>query len=246
MQDRFVGDIGDFGKYGLLRALTGIWPPLPPEDRLSLGVVWYRNEDAKGGPNEGQNVGYLFDPQNAPAYSDLDPELYACLKEIVYIRRNVDEIEASNILGENKGEVIFHEQFVPNKQNERENWFKNALDCVTGKDVVFLDPDTGILPKSYQEKRKYICPSEVKRIMNLDRRPTIIAYQHYGRDQKGREGQVNRWRDLVDGMQEHHRILGTSQRAFIILPAGDHSKRIDDRLRELTQRWSKHFIQLAL
>ena len=26
MQDRFVGDIGDFGKYGLLRALAGISP----------------------------------------------------------------------------------------------------------------------------------------------------------------------------------------------------------------------------
>ena len=38
MQDRFVGDIGDFGKYGLLRALTGTYPEAEP--RLSLGVVW--------------------------------------------------------------------------------------------------------------------------------------------------------------------------------------------------------------
>lgn len=33
MQDRYVGDIGDFGKYGLLRALCA--------HDLSLGVVWY-------------------------------------------------------------------------------------------------------------------------------------------------------------------------------------------------------------
>ena len=39
MQDRFVGDIGDFGKYGLLRALRGIHPPADP--CLNLGLVWY-------------------------------------------------------------------------------------------------------------------------------------------------------------------------------------------------------------
>lgn len=31
--------VGDIGKYGLLRALTGTWPV--DEPRLSLGVVWY-------------------------------------------------------------------------------------------------------------------------------------------------------------------------------------------------------------
>ena len=33
MQNQYVGDIGDFGKYGLLRAISG--------DPLRLGVVWY-------------------------------------------------------------------------------------------------------------------------------------------------------------------------------------------------------------
>ena len=36
MQDRFGGDVGDFGKYGLLRALAGVWPDAMP--RFSLGV----------------------------------------------------------------------------------------------------------------------------------------------------------------------------------------------------------------
>ena len=37
MQDRYFGDVGDFGKYGLLRVLSGFWA----EPRLKLGVVWY-------------------------------------------------------------------------------------------------------------------------------------------------------------------------------------------------------------
>jgi hypothetical protein len=42
VQDRYVGDIGDFGKYGLLIALCG--------HDLSLGVVWHLvpNEGATG------------------------------------------------------------------------------------------------------------------------------------------------------------------------------------------------------
>jgi len=35
MQDRYTGDIGDFGKYSLLRNLT--------RDDLCLGVIWYLN-----------------------------------------------------------------------------------------------------------------------------------------------------------------------------------------------------------
>ena len=34
MQDRYAGDIGDFGKFGLLRALSAAG--------LSIGVNWYR------------------------------------------------------------------------------------------------------------------------------------------------------------------------------------------------------------
>ena len=38
MQDKFVGDEGDFGKYGLLRTLAGIEPK--DEPRYRLGIVW--------------------------------------------------------------------------------------------------------------------------------------------------------------------------------------------------------------
>ena len=42
MQNRYAGDVGDFGKYGLLRTLCRE-PPL-----LSLGVVWYLVSDEQG------------------------------------------------------------------------------------------------------------------------------------------------------------------------------------------------------
>ena len=245
MQDRFVGDIGDFGKYRLLRVLTGLYPALPEDDRLSLGVVWYRNEGAKGGPNEGQNVGYLFDSQRAPLFNDLDPDLFSCLKDIVCNKRNLEAIEASNILGKSE-EALFYKNCVPKEQTEREKWFNDALDHIEDKDIVFLDPDTGIIPKFPKDCRKHIFLPEVDKIVNSERCQTIIAYQHYGRDPKGCESQMQQWRAATRKFTGSTRVLSTSQRAFIILPAKDHVERINDRLRELTQLWSKYFFQLAL
>ena len=48
MQDRYAGDVGDFGKFGLLRTLCELNAP-----QLKLGIVWYlvpeesHNEDGK-------------------------------------------------------------------------------------------------------------------------------------------------------------------------------------------------------
>jgi hypothetical protein len=74
VQDRYVGDIGDFGKYGLLIALCG--------HDLSLGVVWHLV------PNEGGNgahVGYLDPtPANLRRFRNCDPALYDALGEVVH------------------------------------------------------------------------------------------------------------------------------------------------------------------
>ncbi|MDA0353872.1 MAG: hypothetical protein O3A10_16950 [Chloroflexi bacterium] len=37
MQHRYTADVGDYGKYGLLRAIAGVHPATP--SRLALGVV---------------------------------------------------------------------------------------------------------------------------------------------------------------------------------------------------------------
>ena len=61
MQNQYVGDIGDFGKYGLLRHLTGMRSDAASGDALSLGVVWYLFPD--GGNNDGKFTDYLCNPK---------------------------------------------------------------------------------------------------------------------------------------------------------------------------------------
>jgi len=80
MQNRYVGDVGDFGKYGLLR---GIFQK-PPE--YKLGIVWYLVPDgygdSKSATNDGKHIAYLEDC-NKPRFRGCDEDLYDYLKSIV-------------------------------------------------------------------------------------------------------------------------------------------------------------------
>lgn len=76
MRARAAGDGGDFGKYGLLRAITrpGITKK-GGQETLSLGVVWYRHPDEKA-TNDGEHIDYL-------GPSGREDLLYDCLSKIV-------------------------------------------------------------------------------------------------------------------------------------------------------------------
>ena len=53
MQNRYTGDIGDFAKYGLLRALS---------KGKRLGVAWYLYPDEEDN-TDGRHIDYLQQPE---------------------------------------------------------------------------------------------------------------------------------------------------------------------------------------
>ena len=69
MQDRYTGDIGDYIKYALLRALS---------PSLKLGIAWYLHPD-EGHNSDGKHVQYLDYPQR---WRHLDPELVDALNRL--------------------------------------------------------------------------------------------------------------------------------------------------------------------
>jgi hypothetical protein len=99
MQDRYTGDVGDFGKYGLLRALCG----MRQSPSLRLGVVWYLvpNETHN---DDGKHTQYLR--ESKPALRDCDLALYDSLRKllvdrsgkVVQERRRTAIIEGSDVL----------------------------------------------------------------------------------------------------------------------------------------------------
>lgn len=179
MQDRFVGDIGDFGKYGLLRAICGIAPRAEP--KRSLGVVWYVPDDAtveKTSDGHGQDVGYLFDSRRRSKLRGCDCVLYDRLKEIVSENRCLAAVDQRKILGsEADREVSFYSAQLPRDRQERERWVGDAVETVSGKDIIFCDPDTGLVPKSKRgNSPQHVLASEIESFLETARSSTVVVY----------------------------------------------------------------------
>ena len=108
MQNKYVGDVGDFGKHGLLRFLSGMTDPEGPEPRLRVGLIWYMQHDEIHGTDkkkingDGRFTGYLdLTRQNMKLYGNCDPELWSKLGHLVgQDRRCVHCAEEARLLPE--------------------------------------------------------------------------------------------------------------------------------------------------
>ena len=137
MQNRYAADVGDFGKFGLLRALAGVTGP-GGGPRLSVGVVWYRPSVETGPPGDGTKRGYLDNSRRQP-YEACDPGLFAQLKAISDINRNLNEIRDRGVLGDSADfcncavEVPERHWSRDRRRDTRAEWWKQALERVAGK-----------------------------------------------------------------------------------------------------------------
>lgn len=149
MQNRYTGDIGDFGKYALLKALAG--------NDLRLGVHWYLNEDEKGNKRDGGLTKYWD-------LRECDPPLYDKLQAIVKPRerleRKVSRVEQDEVLPQR---TIFYSDPLgfrdlpfwnrAGRASLREEWNRRALDAMAEADIVFMDPDNGIVASQPTQAR---------------------------------------------------------------------------------------------
>ena len=232
MQDRYAGDIGDFAKYGLLRALSRKDEHGPA---LSLGVLWYRVTREKKRNNDGGIVGYLTRPDERLRRCDED--LFESLRGLVRAgRRSVAEVQRLRIL---PAGTEFYECAVPAALNERHAWLEAGLQRVEGTDVVFADPDNGLrLPHPGAARSpKHAYYDELKRCW--ERGQTLVIYQHATRHKGGFNKLIAARREEL---REHFgsttepivlRWRRRQARAYFILAAPNHARRIQARCDDL-------------
>ena len=136
MQDRYVGDVGDFGKYGLLRWLFGENLPGPA---LRLGALWYRFEDTT--PGDGKHIKYL-ELQGDSRFRECDPKLFAKLRSIVCNERSIAAVEASRVF---PVDTVFFPKTLTFEKAERKavrtlnrhDWLAEGLKAVADADRGF-------------------------------------------------------------------------------------------------------------
>ena len=74
MKNQYFGDVGDYGKYGLLKFLG--------ERDVKIAVNWYLTKDDENKSGDGGFIDYLKE-KNEQKYLKYDPDLFATLKEMV-------------------------------------------------------------------------------------------------------------------------------------------------------------------
>ena len=225
MQNRYVGDIGDFGKYGLLRALY---------HGRQLGVAWYLCPDETHN-EDGGSVDYLCKPDE---WRSVDPELFDGMKEIVDSgHRCVGSVEESGLLPSTAifaGEMLrFCTRSNPKREKWRREWFERVECRLSTCDVVFADPDNGLYP---DDKFRYARREHLKRLPLCEAlrlcdggRPAVF-YHHNNRDGRHPE-QIRRWKNQLPGRV--HAFYGRN-RAFFVANA---DQRMVDALKEFAEAW---------
>jgi len=172
MKNQYFGDINDYRKYGLLRAIFRV------ADFRTV-VTWMLTPD--DGSTDGKFVKYLSEPEK---WSKHDPSLYLQLSRIMASEkeRKVEHIEKTGLLKN----TLFYSQFVPDKAVDREAWFADLSARSTACDLMFLDPDNGLEVKSkpYGRKHssKYLFWHEVESLWNFGK--SLLIYQHFIREKR--------------------------------------------------------------
>jgi len=254
MQDRYVADVGDFGKYGLLRVLCNT-TGFESGPRLRLGVVWYlfdSKEERKRKPGDGRKTEYAK-PSRKARFRRRDEKLYDVLVDILRRNaRNVVTIRKSNILGR---DAAFHDLLLTfgeigrdDRKEARTNWLNGARSKTENCDVVFLDPDNGLEPKSvrpwHKNGPKYVYYDEIRPY--LGRGQSVVIYHHLGRNKLGK-------RQILDCLKQLDTRLALRQqpyalwyhagsaRVFFVLPSRTHEVLFRRAKTTLKEKWGDLF-----
>jgi len=226
MKNQYFGDINDFRKYGLLRAILGEGKP-----RFKMLVAWMLTED--DGRSDGKFTSYLNDSMN---WERFDPVLYSALCQLMSSsRRNVGLIEKSELLPE----ATYFSKITPDNRLERDQWFNNLESRSKGCDLVFLDPDNGLEIKSKPYGRKssskYLYWPEVESLWKNGK--SLLIYQHFIREE--RSGFIQKLHGEFTSRTPESKIeaFSTANVVFFLVLQPNHAIHLNPIVRNILKHW---------
>lgn len=238
MQNRYVGDVGDYVKYALLRRILEV-------EGGQLGVAWYLYPDEANG--DGGHTEYLYHPKSE-SWQHLDPELFQKLKALVDRKeRCISAIQKdSGIFGGNthyfsqelKPPRILRANTVANHRARgewRRTWFDKLRESLDACNVIFVDPDNGLFEnEDYRygtvDHWKRIPLREVEELASNGR--TVVIYHHHRR----KSGEIDRWLSKLGHNAVAVRSGAWSVRSFFVV---NPSKKSKDELSQFAAKSAK-------
>ncbi len=185
MQNRYSGDVGDFGKFHLLRFLLN-------NQKYNLSQIWYMYPDESHN-NDGLYINYF------EKVKEFDLELEEKLLEITQTNRCVKALEEAKLVKNTKYFSLYvNENAKDDLSYRKKTWFQKALEFSENSDFIAVDPDNGIATKVIKKDEtkdikiqtfddfskkakagKYIFKDEIDKL--YDTCKCLIVYHHLNR-----------------------------------------------------------------
>ena len=238
MKNQYTGDIGDYSKLGMLRAIN--------QAGFSLGINWYLTPDESSHSKtvtDGKYTDYLKSDCDTPDY-----ELFEHLKRIVDSKKRAVKYLEHNNLWEN---TLFFDKILESKL--RDKWHNQALKKLCCKDIIFCDPDNGLEVKNTKPTskngNKYITYQEAADYYKNG--SSIIIYNH--RDRKPETEYVKRFlkfreiKETVDAKMFYLRASRFFVRDYLFIIRGRHFSDLKNALNKfLTTEWSNYLTKYSI
>lgn len=241
MQNRYAGDAGDFGKFGLLRKLENTG--------LTVGINWYLVADEDHN-QDGKHTGY----QKNKHFQGCDNALLQALTTMLEQgTRTVRAIENLHLL---KSDAYYNEVLTPPSKSDpdfRTKWLARSFDHLSGCDLVFLDPDNGMRPKSIGPRSdksiKYATAEEI--LVYYHKGYSVCFYSHRTREQ------LNVYLHRFDSLFSDAAQLGATvksvsfkrgtTRDYFFLLQEEHVGKVEQCLNEMLEgNWGRHFVGIEI
>ncbi len=234
MKDQYFGDINDYRKYGLLRAL---------QSRIGgrLLIAWMLTPD--DGSRDGGKRSYLQDPARWRHY---DPEHFDGLAQLLASAATprVSLIAAADLLPQ----TSYYSVVVPDGRAARDGWRQGLLDAVCNADLVFVDPDNGIevpsKPIGRRGSSKYVTWDELAALWAGG--SSVLIYQHYPRqphqlfaERIAAKLQACTGARVVRGFQ-------TARVLFLLAVQERHAAKVSDAVSLLQAQWHQQITAVEL
>lgn len=225
MKNQYFGDVNDYYKFGLMRALTG-------EGAAHVGVCWMLTPD-DGGP-DGRFTGYLTKPERFRRY---DRWLFDQLHQLVLVRDQRDVVCAAQ--ADLVPSARYFDRLLSDDDRSRRRYFQDFWEFAEGSDMLFFDPDVGIETKSTKAGRTgsshYLYWRELAR--SFLRGYAVLVYQHFPRVQ--REPFVQRMAAELFQKTGANKVYSfeTSRVVFFLLLSRYRKVALERNISQIENRW---------
>ena len=238
MKNQYTCDIGDYGKLGLLRQLLAIG--------FRIGVNWYLTPDETDVNNDGKFISYLKNK----AFRSCDPQLWEALGALVDAgKRNVQCLQKKEILPASFYDACmnFSGQTYLERKDERWCWHQKALEALHGCDIIFVDPDNGLMVPSAEcgrKSTKYVLPEELHDYYVSG--SSVIYYQHKARCKDSiysdHNAELLASGNFINAKGFGLKFSTTSQRYYFFLAHPRHEAKIRQAIGSMLKTdWANHF-----